>query len=69
MEAPTEYELDTWLRDAQRRITCTGCYGSGEDRWQQGRACPTCAGTGRAEAEPHVIRLVAEVRRLRGGGG
>lgn len=69
MSAPTDFELEQWEKDAKRLITCTGCYGSGEDKWNQGRACPTCQGMGRAEADPHVIRLVAEVRRLRGENG
>lgn len=66
MEIPTDFELDQWAKDARRLITCTGCYGSGEDKWNEGRACPSCQGAGRAAAEPHVIRLVEEVRRCRG---
>lgn len=63
----TPYELEQWEKDAKRLVICTDCYGSGEDRWNQGRACPTCEGLGRSAAEPHVLRLVAEVRRLQGG--
>ena len=68
-EAPSEFELEQWEKDAQRLVICTGCYGSGEDRWNQGRACFTCEGAGRAQAEPHVVRLVAEIRNLRGANG
>ena len=65
MESPSEFELDMWEKDAKRLITCTGCYGSGEDRWNQGKACPTCSGEGRSAAEPHVLRLIQEITRLR----
>jgi len=65
-DSPSEFELEMWEKDAKRMIVCTGCFGSGEDRWNQGRACPTCEGTGRAVADPHVLRLIAEVRRLKG---
>lgn len=64
-EAPSDFELEWWEKDAKRLITCTSCYGSGEDRWHQGHACPDCAGIGRSIAEPHVVRLVAEIRRLK----
>lgn len=64
-DAPTNFEIDQWRKDARRLITCTGCYGSGEDRWNEGRFCPTCRGSGRSAAEPHVMRLCDEVERLR----
>lgn len=66
MESLTAFELDELEKDAGRLITCTGCYGSGEDRWNEGRACPRCKGSGRAVAEPNVLKLIAEVRSLRG---
>lgn len=65
-EPVTDFELEMWEKDAKRLIICTSCFGSGEDRWNLGRACPTCEGTGRAVADPHVLRLIDEVRRLRG---
>lgn len=65
MEEPTEFELASWEKDASRLIVCTGCYGSGEDKWNEGRACSTCGGTGRSAAEPHVTRLIAYVHKLR----
>ena len=65
MEAPTDFELDQWAKEAKRLITCTACYGSGEDRWKQGYCCQTCEGAARSIAEPHVVRLVEEVQRLR----
>ena len=65
METPSDYDLENWLKDASRQIVCTGCYGSGEDRWNLGRACPVCAGSGRSAAEPHVLRLIAYVYKLR----
>lgn len=64
MDATLEHKLDTWEREARLMVTCTGCYGSGEDRWQQGHACPVCSGEGRAAREPHVIELVRMVREL-----
>lgn len=64
MSAPSEFEIETWEKDAKRLIICTGCYGSGEDRWNQGKACPTCSGEGRSAAEPHVLRLIAHIRSL-----
>jgi len=65
MSEPTAFEIDMWEKDAKRLIVCTGCYGSGEDRWNQGKACPTCSGEGRSAAEPHVLRLIQEITRLR----
>lgn len=62
--ATLEYRLDQWEREARQLATCTGCYGSGEDRWREGRACETCRGEGRAPREPHVLELVALVRAL-----
>lgn len=67
MEPISDFELTVWEKDAAHLVTCTGCYGSGEDRWNEGRACPTCVGTGRAPREPHVTRLIAEVRKWRAG--
>ena len=70
MDIPTDFELEMWEKDANRKIMCTGCYGVGQtherrtDTWE---LCTRCHGEGRSEADPHVIRLVAEVRRLRGG--
>jgi DnaJ-class molecular chaperone len=58
------HKLDSWEREARLEAVCTGCYGSGEDRWQEGRACAVCAGKGRAAREPHVLELVALVRSL-----
>ncbi len=66
MEPLSDFELEQMEREARRLVICTGCYGSGEDRWNEGRACPTCQGAGKAAAEPHVQRLVDEIRRLRG---
>ena len=63
----SEFELDQLEKDAGRLITCVGCYGSGEDRWSEGRACSRCSGLGRSVAEPEVLRLVAEVREWRKG--
>jgi hypothetical protein len=61
-------ELGFWLsevrREAQQLATCTGCYGSGADRLDEGRACSTCAGRGKAPREPHVVELVDLVRQL-----
>jgi len=65
MSELSEFEIDMWEKDAKRLIVCTGCYGSGEDRWNQGKACPTCSGEGRSAAEPHVLRLIQEIIRLR----
>lgn len=59
------FDLEQLKAEARRLVVCTGCYGSGEDRWNEGRACPECRGSGKAAAEPHVLRLVAEVERLR----
>ncbi len=58
------FKLDKWHRDALMLATCTSCYGSGEDRWNEGRACPTCEGKGKAPREPHVVELVDMVREL-----
>lgn len=63
-DAALEFKLSQWEREARELATCTGCYGSGEDRWNEGRACPTCQGRGRAPREPHVLELVALVREL-----
>lgn len=63
MELPTEFDLETWEKDAKRLVICTGCYGSGENRWEQGRACLTCQGEGKSAAEPHVLQLISLVRR------
>ena len=60
-----QFDLSRLKAEAQRLIVCVGCYGSGEDRWNEGRACPTCEGAGRSAAEPHVLELVEEVERLR----
>lgn len=65
IDPPTDFEISQWRKDAKRLITCTACYGSGEDRWNEGRTCPNCEGTSRAVAEPHVVRLCDEVERLR----
>lgn len=65
MTSPSDFEMEQWEKEARRLIVCTNCYGSGEDRWNQGRACPVCEGNGRSVAEPHVIRLIEEIRRLR----
>lgn len=62
--ASLEHKLDTWERDARQLVVCTACYGSGEDRWREGRACPNCEGRARAPREPHVLELVALVREL-----
>ncbi len=53
-----EMRLTIWRKDAAILATCTDCYGSGEDRDRQGRACPTCSGAGRAPREPHVLELL-----------
>ena len=53
-----EMRLSIWQKDAAILATCTDCYGSGEDRDRQGRACPTCSGAGRAPREPHVLELL-----------
>ena len=68
METLTEFELSTLEKDAGRLIVCTGCYGSGEDKWHEGRACPACKGAGRSIAEPMVLRLIEEVRTWRARG-
>lgn len=60
-----QFDLDRLKAEARRLVICTGCYGSGEDRWNEGRACPACEGSGKSAAEPHVLELVAEVERLR----
>ena len=60
----TEFEIKQLEQDARRLIVCTGCYGSGEDRWNEGRACPTCSGAGKSAAEPRVIELIQRVRQL-----
>lgn len=65
IDPPSEFEISEWRKDAKRLITCTSCYGSGEDRWKEGRACPACNGTGKSVADPHVVRLCDEVERLR----
>lgn len=57
-----DYRLDRWAREAREFATCVACYGVGEDRDAPGRACPVCAGRGRAAREPHVIELVDLVR-------
>lgn len=54
--------LEAWARDARELATCCDCYGVGEDRDQAGRACPTCAGAGRAAREPHVLAMVELLR-------
>lgn len=61
----TEFEIKQLEQDARRLIVCTGCYGSGEDRWNEGRACPTCSGAGRSAADPRVIELVKALREAR----
>lgn len=58
------HKLDSWEREARLEVVCTGCYGSGEDRWHEGRACETCGGRGKAQREPHVVELVTLVRSL-----
>lgn len=63
-EATLEHKLATWEAEARQLVVCTGCYGSGEDRWREGRACPVCEGRGRAMREPHVLELVELVREL-----
>lgn len=62
--ATLEHKLDVWEREARLLVTCTDCYGSGEDRWREGRACGGCEGHGRAAREPHVLELVSLVREL-----
>lgn len=58
----TSFEMQQLEQDARRLIVCTGCYGSGEDRWNEGRACPTCKGAGKSAAEPRVIELIERLR-------
>ena len=58
-----ELKLDLWRKDALIRVVCEKCFGSGEDKYNQGRACPTCEGSGRAPHLPHVIELVDLVRK------
>lgn len=61
-----ELRLSFWQADAAKLAICSDCFGSGEDRDRQGRACPTCEGAGRAVREPHVLellRLEAEARQ------
>lgn len=62
--ATLEHKLATWEAEARQQVVCTGCYGSGEDRWREGRACPECAGRGKAAREPHVLELIEIVRGL-----
>lgn len=64
IDAALEFKLTGWEREARQLVICTGCYGSGEDRQREGRACPVCQGSGRAAREPHVLELVALVRQL-----
>ncbi len=59
-----DFKLTKWRKEALELATCTSCYGSGEDRWNEGRACPTCEGKGKAPREPHVVELVDLVREL-----
>lgn len=59
----TEFEIKQLEQDARRLIVCTGCYGSGEDRWNEGRACPTCSGAGKSAAEPRVVELIERLRQ------
>lgn len=71
-DPPSDFELEVWSREASSLITCTGCFGSGQryrhdrerdsGRWE---LCERCQGSARCEAEPHVMRLIAEVRRLK----
>lgn len=65
MSTPSDFELEQWEKDAKRLVICTGCYGSGENRWEQGRACPTCNGLGKSAAEPHVLQMLALIRKQR----
>lgn len=63
----TPFEREMWEKEARRKIMCTGCYGVGQkhrkdtDRWE---LCAVCEGLGKAEAEPHVLKLLAEITRL-----
>lgn len=66
MQVTLEHKLAMWERDARQLVMCVGCYGSGEDRWKEGRACEVCKGAGRSEREPHVVELVTLVRDLLG---
>lgn len=69
MESPTDFELDQWEKEAKRLVMCTDCFGVGQKHWSatdRWELCPVCEGLGKAAAEPHVLRLVAEVRTLRG---
>ena len=58
-----DLKLDLWRKDALIRVVCEKCFGSGEDRFNEGRACPTCEGSGRAPHQPHVLELVDLVRK------
>lgn len=58
-----DYKLDRWSREARELATCVACYGVGEDRDAPGRACRVCSGRGRAAREPHVLELVALLRK------
>ncbi len=67
VNATLEHKLSMWAAEARLLVTCTSCYGSGEDRWREGRACPVCEGRGKAPREPHVVELVQLVRDLLAG--
>ena len=61
-----DFELGQIEKETRRLIICTGCYGSGQREWSDGRCeiCERCNGLGKAAAEPHVIRLVELVRTM-----
>lgn len=73
-EPATDFELDQWEKEARRLIVCVWCGGSGhvfarQYRHEEGewKLCHYCRGVGRKAADPHVIRLVHELREHRKG--
>ena len=71
----SEFELSQTEKEAGRLIVCAPCGGSGQihrrkNRSDEGRweVCERCEGAGRAIAEPHVFRLIEEIRQWRSRG-
>lgn len=65
-----DYELSRLESDARFKVICTRCYGVGQvhfakplDHWA---VCEVCKGNGKSEREPHVLRLVTELKMLLG---
>lgn len=62
--ALTKFQIDRMEENAKRLIICTGCYGVGQREFRDGSCeiCKVCNGEGRSAAEPHVLKLIEDLK-------